>query len=363
MRSPRSLSYIHIHYIQNYMASGSLQARSPPFPLFRLPLELRLEIYGHHLILPDPIELWSYSRDNTTYESSRLRRDAFGFYANEVRLIVRFLRVSRDIHVEATPVFYGRNTFRFSAINGWIVFSAFLHTIRPRHFLHLAHVSVHVPFSGLDALAIPTRERSTFYERTCMSRKQSIHFRRFLGQRGFRVPSEGEWTYAGSFRGCVDLLSRSAALRTLKLVLTPTYCVDLSPKAPFLFIQWYWDKLHALKHAVDASRERLGCYPLKIWFLFLKPRRMRREFVQEIRPRFPFGPRFHGQTRRMVKEIKSRKWVEGIECAVLGYNGVYDIVDRDMIPNFCREDCLLMEEEEEEEEEDEEDEEEPHSMG
>ncbi|KAJ4299921.1 hypothetical protein N0V90_005168 [Kalmusia sp. IMI 367209] len=103
----------------------------------------------------------------------------------KIRPLLGLLRVNSIIHKEASQVFYGENQFRFSGINGWIVLSAWLNTITPRHYQFLQHLTVHVPFEGIDHLSFPTREKIGYKERNCThDGKQFSHFK----NKGFQCP-------------------------------------------------------------------------------------------------------------------------------------------------------------------------------
>jgi hypothetical protein len=74
-------------------------SRSPHSPfLDLLPPELRLRIYNHLLVAPTPIS-GPHARRTTTYS-----------------LHTSILRVSRQIHLEARTVFFGKNTFRITSV-------------------------------------------------------------------------------------------------------------------------------------------------------------------------------------------------------------------------------------------------------
>lgn len=70
--------------------------RQRPFRFLDLPLELRREVYHHHLALPRTVDL--------------------GDSAVAPRLWL--FRTCRQIHEEAFPVFYGSNTFRLFSTHG-----------------------------------------------------------------------------------------------------------------------------------------------------------------------------------------------------------------------------------------------------
>ncbi|KAK8251115.1 hypothetical protein HDK77DRAFT_202481 [Phyllosticta capitalensis] len=86
---------------------SSQPTTSKPFRLLDLPAEVRLRIYEHVLLVPHTIDL---DPSNTSTLSPRLR----------------LLLVSRQLHNEASHVFYSRNTFRLFPVHG-----RFFHTRKP----------------------------------------------------------------------------------------------------------------------------------------------------------------------------------------------------------------------------------------
>ncbi|KAI9705227.1 MAG: hypothetical protein M1820_005225, partial [Bogoriella megaspora] len=87
---------------------AALSLDSPSFRFFDLPSELRVRIYELLLLVPNTIDL----------DPSNHRRI-------HPRLLALFL-VSKRMHAETYPIFYGRHTFRLYPLS-----ARFLHTKRP----------------------------------------------------------------------------------------------------------------------------------------------------------------------------------------------------------------------------------------
>ena len=78
-------------------------------PFLRLPLEVRLQIYG--FLIPDiPVLNYNFIDGPTRKASTKFRHDA------QV-LSPQLLQVNKQIHAEATPAFYGNALFQISTKN------------------------------------------------------------------------------------------------------------------------------------------------------------------------------------------------------------------------------------------------------
>ena len=82
-------------------------------------------IYGHLLTYSQPPEFWP--------ETGHFNRD---FHMRIVvrhrtrhKLHLQLLRTCKVVNSEAAEIFYGKNEFRFSGINGCVIASAFVFTI------------------------------------------------------------------------------------------------------------------------------------------------------------------------------------------------------------------------------------------
>lgn len=123
-------------------------------------MELRLRIYRGCLVQEAPIELWPHVKHNTKDNANLQRAITFGIYRTNVQPCLRLCRTNRLIHKEASQIFYGENKWRFSGINGWIVFSCWLYTVGWANYRWLKHVSIHIALPGRDYVVYPTSETS-----------------------------------------------------------------------------------------------------------------------------------------------------------------------------------------------------------
>lgn len=263
------------------------------------------------------------------YGSTYHRRMRFDEYKDLIP-VLGLLRVCSLIHSEASAVFYGENEFRFSAINGWMVLDAFLYTITPRHFQYLRHITVHVPFPGIESLANPTYHSLTFTERICRMRRQNDHMRRFLQRQGLRVPQY--WNYDAAVSRTVKQLSTSSHLKTFQVVLPPTYYINHDSKEPAMSLGWYWRKLESLVYSVNATRGAQGYKPMHVGFIFLKLTDSYHRVSIRARELRPWLIRYRGQTKKMRDILKDMKWVDSVKYGVHDWVGTYQVMDW----NECR---------------------------
>lgn len=290
---------------------------------------------------PEPIELWPHPKNNTRYSSQYHRSHAFQRY-RDLNQDLGLLRVSLLVNDEASQVFYGANEFRFSGINGWMVFSAYLNTIGSHHYRFLQRVTIHVPFPGVDHLAMPTYSNRTLHETICRSRHQWSHFQDRLVRYGLHIPAN--WSYDYSVADCVQKLG-TTTLQKLTLVLPPTYQIKyrkrlytpkpataLPPRTcrPLaLSSDWYWGRLHHLKRTIDARRALENCGPLNIQFLYLKIRDTEQELYDPPRRDGLWLIRYTGQVKRMVGMLRATEWIDEIVYGVHDRYGRYEIMSRE----------------------------------
>jgi hypothetical protein len=84
---------------------------------------------------------------STNGSNPELNRDiACRQYNRRIHPILGFLRTCKQIHQEASSVFYGENTFRFTTEEGWTTLGFFLTTIRPRNASFVRKTSVTIPW-------------------------------------------------------------------------------------------------------------------------------------------------------------------------------------------------------------------------
>jgi len=128
-------------------------------------------IYNLALVLDRPIDLWPKVKRSGGWRSWRLRQANRRRLSQELNL--KLLGVSKQVCEEAAETLFGQNTFRFTNINGWVVFSCFLFTIGAQNYKYLRHVGIHVPFLGeeLSGASVDWERRTidsmTSYQKFC----------------------------------------------------------------------------------------------------------------------------------------------------------------------------------------------------
>ena len=100
--------------------SQSFQRKMAPFPLTKLPAELRNKIYACCLMVEGhikPYPEYSACPQHVNYNRSKLRiwRN-LNKHPPKLRLFIGILFVSRVVNQEAAPIFYGKNTFRITSM-------------------------------------------------------------------------------------------------------------------------------------------------------------------------------------------------------------------------------------------------------
>jgi hypothetical protein len=204
---------------------------------------------------------------------------------------------------------------------------------------------VHVPFIGRNHLADPKHYNTTFQEKCCLTNKQRDHFRVFLQRFGLRILNR-HWSYDEAFRDCVGRLMFCEALRTLKLVLPPTFYINHNTIHPMERLDWYWKQLRSVKVCRDQYRESRGLKPMHVGFVFFKMKDTEVELPGNgvDRRRFPWLVRYTGQCKRMVEKVKELDWITSIEYAVPDRQGKYEVVGRETCEKEAGKRALLLEE-------------------
>ena len=183
------------------------------FPLLDLPAEVRNQIYRDVLVLDQATELDPKStkgkRHDLVVQARHNKR-----YRYDVQPRLRVLRVNKQVHREASSIYYGENEFRFTNVSGWYILSSFLLTIGPDNVHLLRSITIHVPWPG------DTRDGVTFPE----SRNQMMYMQTRLSKMGLRFRRRWhEFNEIASMRRCKKLLETSGKLTSLKLVLPDSY--------------------------------------------------------------------------------------------------------------------------------------------
>lgn len=86
------------------------QSQTSKLNFLDLTIEIRLKIYGEVLVAPEPLSLIFNSSPGDPAKLIAVREDSDGFSP-------QILRVSKQIHHEATPLLYGNNQFHLSRLH------------------------------------------------------------------------------------------------------------------------------------------------------------------------------------------------------------------------------------------------------
>ena len=102
------------------MRSQSFQRKMAPFPFTKLPAELRNRIYACCLLVEGyvmPYPEYSACPQPLDHGAAKLRVwPTITYHQEKLRLFIGVLSVSRAVHQEAAPIFYGKNTFRITPL-------------------------------------------------------------------------------------------------------------------------------------------------------------------------------------------------------------------------------------------------------
>ncbi|KAK0278539.1 hypothetical protein LTR35_009278 [Friedmanniomyces endolithicus] len=99
---------------------------SKPLRFLDFPPEIRNQIYGQLLDF-DYIELAPLNTVGKSNGLVRIRH--MRYYKRTIVPRIRLLRANKQIHAEASPIFYGQNEFRFTNFYGFDTFTYFCRTI------------------------------------------------------------------------------------------------------------------------------------------------------------------------------------------------------------------------------------------
>ncbi|KAF2210759.1 hypothetical protein CERZMDRAFT_99361 [Cercospora zeae-maydis SCOH1-5] len=113
--------------------------KSKIFPFLQLPAEIRNRIYAHLFVLdqtielcPDPFPFLGFKNKRMEVQNEahyHAQNYQVKFFDTNVRSITPIMRLSKQLHREASPIFYGQNVFAFSNVAGWVCLDFFLHRI------------------------------------------------------------------------------------------------------------------------------------------------------------------------------------------------------------------------------------------
>lgn len=176
-----------------------------------LPGEIRNRIYMLSLNF-GAIELTAKTAGDTT-ATRRARRFHLRRYIREVKPALRFLRVNKQINMEAASIFYGENEFRFTGRCGHDVLLAFCKTIGLANTRRLAKITEHAPFEGHH----DTWDRPANDSANCQQNFNEWVARQGLHKRG---SSSGRFTVGREIAG------RHGSLRDCKMVIPFTFAMS-----------------------------------------------------------------------------------------------------------------------------------------
>jgi hypothetical protein len=118
-------THVHDDHNQPTLRTPQHQSNSSldPFPLLKLPAELRICVYEFALTRSDPILLGPARKNylidpDTSAPPHDTRNDTSSSSSNSNPLNTALLRVNHQIYYEARTVLYGRNIFQINAENG-----------------------------------------------------------------------------------------------------------------------------------------------------------------------------------------------------------------------------------------------------
>lgn len=114
---------------------------------FDLPGEIRNEIYSYLLVSKNAIDLWPL------WSTKRAYFDSVPFNNSFTRIFSQFthgiypniLLSCKSIHEEASSIFYGGNSFRFTERKAWVVLGMWLNTIGKTNTSYIQDISIHIP--------------------------------------------------------------------------------------------------------------------------------------------------------------------------------------------------------------------------
>ncbi|KAF2002106.1 hypothetical protein P154DRAFT_595045 [Amniculicola lignicola CBS 123094] len=180
------------------------------FPFLDLTGELRNRIYALAFVLDDPIEFWPETRVFCWEHIAHQRnRKELSDLVSSHDLNLSFLRVCKQLNAEAAPIFYSKNEFRASGINGHMVAYAFVATIG-RNARHLTHLTFAVPFWS---------QRWGVFNKYLRNVDSSVAAQQLEDDIPFLRPHPKAFSYDTDICELLDLLKKSDALKCLTLVL------------------------------------------------------------------------------------------------------------------------------------------------
>lgn len=246
-----------------------------PFPFMKLPLELRQMVYKELLVMPWPITMDApyccyYPRKHLTH----VLHDDGQLHEYCPLITCQIRQVSKALHIETTPIYFGHNTFKFRNLNALSFFLTKLKSESRRSITSLI-----VRYEG----GHPARSMKLL--RSCFALRLSIDCT-------WETMRYGQFPWY-TIRGLKDLL-QIRGIQTLELK-KPT------PREPFGFAAYEWqdflEALQVLKQPYTEAAIRRQC---------------KKEYAPEKAKRTLFG-RANVVTRAETA-LASQSQTKGVRC-------------------------------------------------
>ncbi|KAF2729312.1 hypothetical protein EJ04DRAFT_556187 [Polyplosphaeria fusca] len=289
---------MHIFTELKYQRPFADQVQTVSF--FDLPGELRNEVYRYHLVLDRPMELWAKTNEREHDWPVRWRDIAFWRKLIRSRkLNLGLFRVCKQLNLEAAPIFYGENEFRFSGINGHIVAHSMFFTIRQRNFQWLKSITIAMPFFSNNEGCFASNWNAVTPRRI----EDVLHASPYRSQ---RLETRRRYnSYDVSFYRLVRYMKQATSLETMNLVLPDSFAIIT--------------------------------YQLNIWTVF-QELVLAKPFLDVVivRMQHPDSNRLYerDRQRRLIKKLKAMCGICHVKQALYAKNGQWtlesDVVDDDL---------------------------------
>lgn len=196
-----------------------------PFRLLALPPEIRTHVYRAMLVLDSPIELAPKSTGFRKYVHSKndwLDAIHEKRYRYSIMPKLRLLCTSKQVHREASSIFYGENEFRFTSMEGWQYLSSFILTIGLENTCLFRSIAVHTPWFGM--------AKDDDREGGDESLTKLNVLRSEAQSRGLRChPRQWQFRQSGYVRFVKKVLESTGGLEYLKIIIADSY----------MLVPWY----------------------------------------------------------------------------------------------------------------------------
>lgn len=216
----------------------------------RLPAEIRNKIYRLVLTRPGyPIDLWPATISvellskgvAPTYEPTCWCR-IYNRLCRHFELSggLALLRTCSWVHLEATPIFYGENTWMFSDFHSWIAAYSWLCKIGPRNRTLIQDLVLGLPEWEITGLGDPSEKELKDYPLDYCEPHHEEY--KIAASQAYSATSKPDWR--GYVDGLYEALQEAKQLRRIRLVIPPTTLSNLEH-----LLNWAvpYSELNALK--------------------------------------------------------------------------------------------------------------------